>query len=83
MCRACLDGLSESSQHCMLECVKVKYAWEMCFRAWQKWGAPNDVAFSWPFILLGDLVVERDDDFPKIQDYYVGGFSFIRQLLFY
>jgi hypothetical protein len=24
------------------------------------------------FILLGDLVVEREDDPPKIQDYHVG-----------
>jgi len=47
------------------------------FKVWQKWGAPNDVALSRPFILLGDLVVERKDDPPKIQDYHTGGFSFI------
>jgi hypothetical protein len=33
------------------------------------------------FILLDDLVIEREDDPPKIQDYHVGGFSFIKQLL--
>jgi len=41
-------------------------------------GGLDDVAFSWPFILLGDIVVKREDDPPKIQDYHVGGFSFIR-----
>jgi hypothetical protein len=80
-CKLCLDGLSESPQHCLLECVKAKYTWEAYFRVWQKWGALDDVTLSWPFILLGKLVVEREDDPPKIQDYHIGGFSFIRQPL--
>ncbi len=46
-----------------------------------KWGALDDLALSWPFILLGELVIEREDDPPKIQDYHDGGFSFIRRLL--
>jgi hypothetical protein len=75
------DGLYESSQHCLLECVKTKYAWEAYFRVWQKWGAPDDITLSWPLILLGDLVVEKEDDPPKIQNYHAGGFSFIRQPL--
>ncbi len=44
---------------------------------WQKWGASDDVALSWPFTLSGNLVVKREDDPPKIQDYHVSGFSFI------
>ncbi len=45
-CKVCLDGLFESSQHYLLECVKTKYAWEEYFRVWQKWGALDDVALS-------------------------------------
>jgi len=41
-------------------------------------GALDDVALSWPFILLGELVVKRKDDPPKIQDYHASGFSFIK-----
>jgi hypothetical protein len=81
MCKVCFDGLSKLPQHCLFECAKTKYAWEAYFRVWQQWGAPNDVALSWPFILLSDLVVERKDDPPKIQDYHDGGFSFISQPL--
>jgi hypothetical protein len=77
-CKVYPDGLSESLQNYLLECVKAKYTWEAYFRVWQKWGALDDIAFSWPFILLGDIVVKREDDPPKIQDYHVGGFSFIR-----
>jgi hypothetical protein len=81
MCKVYHVGLPESLQHYLLECAKAKYAWEAYFRVWQNWGASDDIALSWPFILLGDLVVERDDDPPKIQDYHASGFSFIRQPL--
>jgi len=65
-CKVCPDGLYELSQHYLLECAKTKYAWEAYLRIWQKWGAPDDVALSWPFILLGNLVVKREGDPPKI-----------------
>jgi hypothetical protein len=78
MCKVYPNGLSESLQHFLLKCIKAKYAWEAYFRVWQQWGAPNDIARSWPFILLNELVVERKDDPPKIQDYHAGDFSFIR-----
>jgi hypothetical protein len=80
-CKVCPDGLFKLPQHCLLECAKAKYAWEAYFRVWQKWGALDDLALSWPFILLGELVIQREDDPPKIQDYHDGGFSFIRRLL--
>jgi hypothetical protein len=80
-CKVYPDGLYELWQHCLLECVKAKYAWEAYFRVWQKWGALDDIALSWPLILLGDLVVEKEDDPPKIQNYHAGGFSFITQPL--
>jgi hypothetical protein len=72
-CKVYPDGLSKLPQHYLLECAKAKYAWEAYFKVWQKWGASNDVTFTWPFILLSDLVVKREDDHPKIQDYHVGG----------
>jgi hypothetical protein len=28
---------------------------------WQKWGAPNDVTLSWPFIMLGEAIFEKED----------------------
>jgi hypothetical protein len=73
-CKVYLDGLSKSPQHYLLECAKTKYAWEAYFKVWQKWRALDDVALSWPFILLSDLIVEKEDDPPKIQDYHAGGF---------
>ncbi len=44
-------------------------------------GAPDNVALSWPFILLGELVFEREDDPPNIQGYHISSFSYIRQSL--
>jgi hypothetical protein len=66
MCKVCPDGLSKSPQHCLFKCAKNKYIWEAYFRVWQKLGALDDVALSYPFILLGDLVVKKEDDPPKI-----------------
>jgi len=74
----CPNGLSKSLQHYLLECVKAKYAWEAYFKVWQKWGALDDVALSWPFILLGELIVKKEDDPPKIQDYHASVFSFTK-----
>ncbi len=27
-----------------------------------KMGAPNDITFSWPFVMLGEAIFEREDD---------------------
>ncbi len=27
---------------------------------WQKWGAPDDIILSWPFVMLGEAVFERE-----------------------
>lgn len=35
----------------------------------------------WPFILLGEVVVKRENDPPKLHGYHVGGFSYPRQPL--
>jgi hypothetical protein len=80
MCKVCTNKVIESPQHCLLKCVYVKHTWEAYLRIWQKWGAPYNVTLSWPFILLGELIFEREDD-PSIQGYHTGGFSYIRQSL--
>jgi hypothetical protein len=81
MCKVCPNKVLESLQHCLFECAKAKHTWEAYFRVWRKWGALDNVAFSWPFILLGELVFEREDDPPNIQGYHIGGFSYIRHQL--
>jgi len=78
MCKVCPNEVPESLQHFLFECAKAKHTWEAYFRVWQKWGALDDVAFFWPFILLGELVFEREVDPPNIQGYYTGGFSYIK-----
>ncbi len=80
-CKVCPNETLKSLQHCFLECAKAKHAWEAYLKVWQKWGASDNVALSWPFILLGELVFEREDDLPNIQGYHTGSFSYIRQLL--
>jgi hypothetical protein len=42
---------------------KGEFLW-LLFHIWQKWGAPNDITLSWPFIMLGEAVFEREDDPP-------------------
>jgi hypothetical protein len=81
MCKVCLNEAPESPQHFLLECKKAKQAWEAYLRIWQKWEALDDVALSWPFILLGESVFERENEPPNIQGYHIGGFSSRRQPL--
>jgi len=64
MCKVCPNEVPESLQHYLFECAKTKHTWEAYLKVWRKWGALNDVAFSWPFILLSELVFERKDDLP-------------------
>ncbi len=80
-CKVCTEEAPESPQHCLLECPLAKRAWEAFYYVWHKWGAPNDVTLSWPFVMLGEAVFEREDDPPEVQGYHVGGFSYIRQPL--
>jgi hypothetical protein len=61
-CKVYTEEAPESPQHCLLECPLAKWAWEAFFHIWQKWGAPNDITLSWPFIMLGEAVFEREDD---------------------
>jgi hypothetical protein len=76
--KVCSTETLETSQHCLLECPLAKCAWKAFQDVWQKWGAPDDATPSWPFILLGEAVFEREDDPPSFQGYHIGGYSYIR-----
>jgi hypothetical protein len=80
-CKVCHNEAPKSPATLPPQCDKAKQAWGAYLRVWQKWGALDDVAISWPFILLGELVFGRETDPPNIQGYHTGGFSYIRQPL--
>jgi hypothetical protein len=67
-CKVCTEA-PKSLQHCLFECPLTKRAWEAFYHIWQKWGAPNDITLSWPFVMLGEVVFKREDDPPEVQGY--------------
>jgi hypothetical protein len=67
MCKVYTEEALESLQHCLLKCPLTKRAWEAFYYIWQKWGVPNDVTLSWPFIMLGEAVFKKNDDPPRVQ----------------
>jgi hypothetical protein len=74
-------GVEESPQHYLLECPMAQRAWEAYKRIWEDWKAPEDIALSWPFILLGEVATKREDDPPGLLAYHAGGFTYPRQPL--
>jgi hypothetical protein len=64
-CKVCREEALESPQHCLLECPLAKQASETFYHIWQKWGAPNDITLSWPFVMLGEIVFKRENDPPR------------------
>jgi hypothetical protein len=56
-------------------------AWEAYKGIWREWQAPDDIITSWPFVLLGEAVIEREDDPPGLLAYHMGGFTYLRQPL--
>jgi hypothetical protein len=64
-----------------LECTPAQKAWNAFHRTWEEWEAPDRLSITWPFILLGEAVIEKDDDPPDLQQYHTGGFSYRRQPL--
>ncbi len=79
--KGCDLGLSESAQHCLMDCVLAQRAWKAFNRVWKEWKAPDRLTISWPFILLGEAVFELDDNPPDLHCYHTGGYSYIRQPL--
>ncbi len=79
MCKVCTKEAPESPQHRLLECPLAKQAWETFYYVWHKWEALNDVILFWPFVMLGEVVFEKEDDLLGVQKYHVRGFSYIKQ----
>ncbi len=67
LCKVCIEKVPESPQHCLLECPLAKQAWEAFYFVWHQWGVPNDVILSWPFVMLGEAIFEREADFPRFK----------------
>jgi hypothetical protein len=63
-CKVCTKEAPESPEHYLLKCPLAKWAWEAFYHILQKWGEPNDITLSWPFVMPGEAVFEREDDPP-------------------
>ncbi len=79
-CKRCKQGLSESAQHCLMDCLPAQLAWKAFLRVWEEeCEVPNRLAITWPFVFLGEAVFEEDDDPSDLHCYHTGGFSYRRQ----
>jgi hypothetical protein len=81
ICKVCNTNQVKSPTHCLLECPKAQRAWDAFKEVWKEWQASADVNISWPFVLLGEAVNEREEDPPDLFAYHKGGFSYLRQPL--
>jgi hypothetical protein len=45
-----------------MDCLPAQLAWKAFLRVWEEWEAPNRLAITWSFVLLGEAVFEEDDD---------------------
>jgi hypothetical protein len=80
-CKVCSSGAEETPQHCLLNCPMAQKAWEAFKRIWREWKIHCDLEITWPFVLLGEVAVELDDDTLGLLAYNPGGFTYIRQPL--
>ncbi len=80
-CKGCEQGLPESTQHCLMDCLLAQLAWKAFLQVWEEWEAPNRLVITWPFVLLGEAVFEEDDDPSDLHCYHTRGFSYRRQPL--
>jgi len=80
-CKIYNSNAEESPQHCLLECPMARRAWEAYKKIWDEWQMPHDIEINWPFALLGEATIERDDDPPGLLTYYTGDFTYLRQPL--
>jgi len=80
-CKVCDFNAEESPQHCLLECPMAQRAWEVFKRIWDEWQAPQDIAITWPFVLLGEATMEREEDPLGLLAYHTSGFTYPRQPL--
>jgi hypothetical protein len=64
-----------------MDCTPAQKAWNVFCRTWDEWEAPNRLSITWPFILLGEAIFEKEDDPLDLQCYHTGSFSYGRQPL--
>jgi len=64
-----------------MDCRPAQKAWKAFRCTWDEWEAPNRLSITWPFILLGEVVFEEEDDPPDLLRYHTGVFSYRRQPL--
>jgi hypothetical protein len=80
-CNTCDTGTPESPQHCLLDCLPAQRVWVAFRRVWEEWKAPEDITINWPFVLLGEAPIEREDDPPGLHAYHTGSFTYLMQPL--
>ncbi len=80
-CKGYDQGFPKSAQHYLMDCTPARQAWKAFHSVWNKWEAPNRLHMTWPFVLLGEVVFEKDDDPPNLHSYHTGGFTYHRQPL--
>ncbi len=80
-CKVYDSSQVESPIHCLLKCPMAQRAWEAYKGIWREWQAPDDIITSWPFVLMGEAVIEQEDDPPGLFAYHTGGFTYLRQPL--
>jgi len=56
-------------------------AWEAYKCIWSEWQALHNLEITWPFALLGEAVIEQEDDPPGLLAYHTGGFTYLKQPL--
>jgi hypothetical protein len=64
-----------------MDCPPAQRAWKAFLRIWEEWDAPGRLTITWPFVLLGEIVFEEEDDPLGLHSYHPGGFSYRRQPL--
>jgi hypothetical protein len=80
-CSTCDAGTPKSPQHYLLDCPPAQRTWGAFKRVWEEWEAPEGITINWPFALLGEASIKREDDPPGLHAYHVGGFTYLRQSL--
>jgi hypothetical protein len=80
-CKVCNLDAKETPQHCLLDYPMAQKAWKAFKRIWNEWKTHRNLEITWPFALLGEAVVELDDDTPGLLAYNAGGYTYTRQPL--
>jgi hypothetical protein len=45
--KGCKQGLPESAQHCLMDCLPAQLVWKAFLRVWEEWEAPNCLAITY------------------------------------